>query len=134
MKERNLLYFVSAVILTVFFLLSLIARTQEWFRFYGNQAIPPYYQLILPLILIWGGWFFDLKRIVDFVVAIVLVMFTFHLVSVVGVIGSTAMPSGYAPMVKTYALMSLIIMIGFVVVALFEDIKNAVVSLKKPTE
>jgi hypothetical protein len=64
MKERNLMVFVTAVTVSILFLIGILIRTQAWFVNYASLSYPNFVRLILPLGLLWIGWFLKNKGFV----------------------------------------------------------------------
>lgn len=112
MKERSLLYFITAVVATVLFLVSILITTQRWFDTYGVMVLPSWYMFLVPVILLWVGWFFEVKGYLLAASIILSIMLAgqFDYTSLVN--GSQFVPSLYAPMVKTVYVLGLMLLIG----------------------
>lgn len=112
MKERSLLYFITAVIATILFLVSIIVRTFDWYTTYGEHVMPIVYALFVPVVLLWVGWYFQNKGYLLAASIIVAVLIGQQFESV-GVLNGVIFISGlYAPMVKTTFVLGLILMVA----------------------
>ena len=78
MKERNLLFFTTATVVSILFLVSLILRFNDWHSLYP-YVIPTLHKMIIPLALIWLGWFFRNSGFVLASLIILVVLFGNHL-------------------------------------------------------
>ncbi|MFU8792986.1 MAG: hypothetical protein ACNA7K_03085 [Acholeplasmataceae bacterium] len=112
MKERNLFYFITAVVLSTLFILSLFVRIQVWFPTYGNQVIPSLNKLIIPLFLIWIGWVFESKGFLLATAIATTVLFGFHLDTFSILNGDPFVPSFYAPLVRTSYVLGALLLAG----------------------
>ena len=112
MKERSLLYFITAVVTTVLFLVSILITTQRWFDTYGVMAMPSWYMFLIPVILLWVGWFFEVKGylLAASILLSILLGGQFDYTGLVN--GSQFVPSLYAPMVRTVYVLGLMLLIG----------------------
>lgn len=112
MKERSLLYFITAVIATILFLVSIIIRSFDWFITYGEYVMPIMYALFIPVVLLWIGWYFQNKGFLLAASAIVAVLIGQQFISVGVLNGYIFISSLYAPMVKTIFVLGLILMVA----------------------
>jgi hypothetical protein len=78
MKERNLLYFTTATVVSILFLVSLILRFNDWHSLYP-YAIPAIHQMVIPLILVWLGWYFKNNGFILASLIIIVILFGNHL-------------------------------------------------------
>jgi magnesium-transporting ATPase (P-type) len=108
MKERNLMVFISAVTVSVLFIIGIILRTQAWFTNYASQSYPSYVRLILPLALLWLGWVFENKGFVLAASVLLAVIWLLHLDYSGFVSGDIFVPSNYTAIVKTTFVFGLI--------------------------
>jgi len=110
MKERSLLYFITAVIATILFLVSIIVRSFEWYTTYGEYVMPIMYALFVPVVLLWVGWYFQNKGylLATSVIVAILIGQQFEFVGVLN--GGIFISGLYAPMVKTTFVLGLILM------------------------
>jgi hypothetical protein len=109
MKERSLLYFITAVIATTLFLVSIIVQSFDWYTTYGKFVMPSMYALFIPVVLLWVGWYFQNKGFLLASSVIVAVLIGQQFESV-GVLNGAIFVSGlYAPMVKTTFVLGLIL-------------------------
>ena len=109
MKERSLLYFITALTVTILLIISLVIRAMDWFPTYGSFAMPAFYYFLIPTALLWVGWYFNKK---DFLLAasiILAVAFSLHLDNAGVLNGSIRVISAYRPMVKTVFVLSLVL-------------------------
>jgi hypothetical protein len=60
MKERSLLYFISAVVASTLLILSLFANFYNWFdNDYVLLAAPALHKMLIPVALLWVAWYFN---------------------------------------------------------------------------
>ena len=112
MKERSILYFITAVTATILFLVSIIVRSFDWYTTYGQYVMPVMYALFFPVVLLWVGWYFQNKGYLLAASVIVAVLIGQQFESV-GVLNGVIFVSGlYAPMVKTTFVLGLILMLA----------------------
>lgn len=114
MKERNLFYFVTAVIASVLFLISLLIRLFPWFSSYGDIALPATYKLFIPVALLWVGWFFESKGFLLAALAIFAVSFGLQLdqFSVLSDNGGIYVPTQYRPEVRTAYVLGFVLFLA----------------------
>ncbi len=112
MKERSLLYFITAVIASILFLVSIIIRSFDWFSTYGYAVMPTMYALFIPVVLLWVGWYFQNKGFLlsASIFVAVLLGLQFNTVGVIN--GDIFVLSTYAPMVKTSFVLGIILMLA----------------------
>ncbi len=112
MKERSLLYFITAVIASVLFLVSIVVRSFDWFSTYGYAVMPTMYALFIPVVILWVGWFFQNKGFLLSGAIIVAVLLGLQF-DTVGILNGNLFVLGmYAPMVKTSYVLGIILMLG----------------------
>lgn len=112
MKERSLLYFITAVIASVLFLVSIIVRSFDWFSTYGYAVMPTMYALFIPVVILWVGWYFQNKGFLlsGSIIVAVLLGLQFN---TAGILNGTIFVLGmYAPMVKTSFVLGVILMLA----------------------
>ncbi len=109
MKERSLLYFITAVIASVLFLVSILVRMLDWFSTYGYLVMPTMYELFIPVVLLWIGWYFQNKGFLLSAVIIVSVLAgaQFDYVGVLN--GQIFVLVAFAPAVKTAYVLGLVL-------------------------
>lgn len=112
MKERNLFYFITAVVFSTLVLLSLFVRIQIWFPTFGAFVMPSLNQLLIPLILIWLGWVLENKGFLLATAIISTVLFGFHLETFGILTGDPFVPSLYAPLVRTSYVLAAALLLG----------------------
>jgi hypothetical protein len=127
MKERNLLYFITALIASILLLISILARTQAWFNInnYGNLAIPTIHYLLIPVILLWVGWYFEVDGLLLSAAVILSIVFGLNLDNWGLLNNDPYIVSRYAPMVKTVYVLGLALNLGAVGLAFFTYVKSA---------
>ena len=124
MKERSLLYFLTAVIASVLFLVAIITRFFPWFNNFGILVIPTLHKLIFPLILLWVGWYFENKGFLISATIISTILLMFHMDNAGLLNGDIFIPSAYAPLVKTTYVLGFILMLASVVLGFFTYLKS----------
>ena len=127
MKERNLLYFITALVASILLLISILARTQSWFNLndYGQLAIPTIHYLLIPVALLWVGWYFENDGLLLSAAVILSVIFVYHLDNFGLLNNDPYIVSRYAPMVKTVFVLGLTLNLGTVVLAFFTYVKSS---------
>ena len=133
MKERNILFFISALILSVLLLLSVLIRTQIWFDVnnYGKMAVPTIHYLLIPVVLLWLAWYFESDQLLLSSAILVSVVFILHL-DYAGLLSNDPFVSPtYAPAVKTAYVLSFILLLATIIFAMTAYIKKM---LKQPVE
>jgi len=118
MEERNLLVFIAALVASVLLLMSIVIRFFVWFDVndYGYYAMVSTYYFIIPVAVLWLGWFLnDIKSVV---IASVLmsVNLYFHLDHIGILTGTPLLVSSYAPAVKTTYVLGLLLMVATIVI------------------
>ncbi|MCR3906314.1 MAG: hypothetical protein NUK62_04745 [Tenericutes bacterium] len=112
MKERSLLYFITAVVASVLFLVALLIRTQGWFNTYGVLVMPSLHKLLIPVVLLWIGWYFENKGFLLSASIILTVLFGLHLDQWGVLNGDIFIVSQYAPAVRTAFVLGFILLLG----------------------
>lgn len=112
MKERSLLYFITALTVTILLIISLVIRTMPWFRAYGTLAMPAFYYFLIPTALLWVGWFFDQNAFLLASSILLAVLFGLHLDSAGILNGDINVISSQAPIVRTVFVLSLLLITG----------------------
>ncbi|BCR36543.1 hypothetical protein [Mariniplasma anaerobium] len=132
MKERNLLYFITALVASILLLISILARTQAWFNIndYGQLAIPTIHYLLIPVALLWVGWYFEVDGLLLSAAVILSIVFGFQLNNWGLLNNDPYIVSRYAPMVKTVYVLGLVLNLGTFVLAFFTYVKSSL-SLKQ---
>ncbi|MBU1093294.1 MAG: hypothetical protein KKH01_02400 [Firmicutes bacterium] len=123
MKERSLLYFITAVTASVLFLVSIIIRSLDWFGSYGYAVMPTMYELFIPVVLLWVGWYFQNKGFLLSASVLVAVLFGQHF-NYTGVLnGDIFILSTYAPMVKTVYVLGFILLLSVTGIGFYSYLK-----------
>ena len=127
MKERNLLYFITALVASILLLLSILVRTQPWFNIndYGQIAVPTIHYLIIPVILIWVGWYFEDKGFLLASAILFSVIFALHLDNSGLLNNNPYLVSRYAPAIKTAFVLSVVLTFASAGLAYFTYIKES---------
>ena len=124
MKERSLLYFITAVVSSILFLVALLIRTQPWFVMYGSHALPSLHTLFIPVVILWVGWYFQNKGFLlsaSIFLSVILTMFWDRSAGVLN--GDIPVISSYAPGVRTAFVLGSMLMIGTFVLGFYISIK-----------
>jgi hypothetical protein len=80
MKERSLLYFISAVVASMLLILSIFANLYNWMEIdLVSFAAPEFHRLLIPVVLLWLGWYFDHDGLTIASIIIFSVLFGFFL-------------------------------------------------------
>lgn len=114
MKERSLLYFLTAVILSTLLLISVLVRLFDWYPRYGNIVTPSFWLYLIPLLLIWIGWFFGSKGLLLASSILMTSLLIGHAGNIGILSGTPYVLSMYAPMVKTIYVVSLMLLIAII--------------------
>lgn len=113
MKERNLLVFVTALIVTILFVISIALRFFIWYDVndYGTYVSVPTVYFFIPMLVLWLGWYLnDVKS--SLVGSIILTVILFFHIENVGILsGTPAIVSSYVAMVKTIYVLNLFLII-----------------------
>lgn len=130
MKERNLLYFITALVASILLLISILIRTQEWFSInnYGTLAVPTIHYLLLPVALLWVGWYFENNGFLLAAAILFSVIFGLHLDNYGLLNNNPYVVSRFAPAVKTSFVLSILLSLGTAVLGFFTYMKE---TLKK---
>ena len=112
MKERNLLYFITALTVTILLILSLVIRTMPWFRAYGSFAMPPFYYFLIPAIVLWLGWFFEENAFLLAATILMSMFFGLHLDNAGILNGDIHVISSQAPIVRTVFVLTFMLIAG----------------------
>ncbi|PKK93817.1 MAG: hypothetical protein CVV61_02690 [Tenericutes bacterium HGW-Tenericutes-6] len=126
MKERNLLYFITAVTATLFLIIQIIIRFMPWFNLYGIVALLPLHHSIIPVIVLWLAWYFEEKGLLLTSTAIFTVLLGLHMNNSGILSGTPYVISQYAPMVRTVYVLGFLVLLGTVGIGYYSY-------LKKPT-
>ncbi len=139
MKERSLLYFITAVVSSVLFLVALLIRTQPWFVMYGSHALPSLHTLFIPVLLLWVAWYFQNKGFLLSASIYLTVILTIFWDKSAGILnGEIHVISSYAPAVRTAFVLGSMLMIGIFVTGfytyLMSDLKKDKVEVETVVE
>ncbi|QWB95845.1 hypothetical protein KHQ89_08015 [Mycoplasmatota bacterium] len=116
MKDRNLLVFIAALVTSILLLLSVLIRLFDWFDVnnYGHYAAISTHFYILPVIILWLGWFFDDIKSVLVATTLMAVNLYFHLESISVLSGDPILVSSYAPAIKTTYVLNLVLIVAVI--------------------
>lgn len=114
MKERNQFYFITALSVSMIFIISIVIRFTAWFDSYGVFAMPPYYYYIIPLALLWFGWVFEHKAFLFAASILMAVVFGVHMDSAGVLNNSIRVISAYAPIVRTLFVLNFVLILASV--------------------
>jgi hypothetical protein len=106
MKERNLLYFLLAIIVSTMFIVSIIVRLLNWYHMYGTIVTPRIHVLIIPLLIIWVGWYFENKGLLLSSSILLSVILFMHMGNSGLLSGNPYVISSLTPIVKTIYVVS----------------------------
>ena len=138
MKERNIPYFITAVVASILFVMAIVIRFFAFYRFnayeYAAFVLPDYYYFIFPVVLLWLAWFFEDEKFELIGTALFIVFFALHAENAGVLTGSPWIISSYAPIVKTVYMLGLLLMLGTIVAGFYDPVKKRFSALKKPTE
>lgn len=126
MKERNLLYFITALVASILLLISILIRTQSWFNIndYGILAVPTIHYLLIPVALLWVGWYFENQGFLLSAAIILSVIFALHVDNIGLLSNEPYIISRYAPAVKTAFVLSSILTLASAALAFYTYIKE----------
>lgn len=117
MKERNILYFSTTLLITVLTIISFIVSFLPWAPAYSNEVIPKYYILLIPTIILWFGWFLEDKGFLLSASAVIVVLFLEHLKNNKILSNDIFITPQYAPIVKTVYVVSFAVLIAAVIIS-----------------
>ncbi len=116
MKERNLLVFIAALIASILLVISVVVRLFVWYDInnYGSYVSVPMVYYIIPIALLWLGWYLDDVKSVLVASAVMTVNLYFHL-SHIGILsGEPLVVSSYAPAIKTSYVLNLVLIVAVI--------------------
>jgi hypothetical protein len=110
MKERSLLYFLTAVILSTLLLVSIVIKLMAWYPRYGEIVAPSLWLYIIPLVLVWVGWYFESKGFLLSTSILTVFIFILHANNIGLLSGNPYILSMYAPIVKSVYVVTLVLL------------------------
>jgi len=118
MKERNLLVFIAALLASILFIISIAVRFFVWYDVngYGDYASVSVVYFILPLALVWLGWYLDDLKSVVAASLVLTVNLYFHLDNIGILSGTPNIVPSYAPAIKTTYVLNLILMVATIAI------------------
>lgn len=128
MKERNLLYYITAIVASVLFILAIAIRFFGFFKFnayqYADIILPDYYYYIFPVILLWLAWYLEDEALLLIGSSFYIIFFGIHVESIGVLTGTPYVISRYAPIVKTIYLVGFILILSVIGFGFFDPIKK----------
>lgn len=138
MKERNILYFITATIASILFIMAIVIRLFAFFRYnayeYASIILLDYYYFLFPVVLLWLAWFFEEESFELIGSAIFIVFFALHTENIRVLTGTPYVISRFAPIVRTVYMLGFLLMLGTIITGFFDPIKKRFDALKKPAE
>ncbi len=135
MKERNLLYFITAVVSSILLVLAIVIRFFPFFGYndyqYAAIVLPDYYYYIFPVALLWLAWIFDEELFVLIGSGLFIVFFGLHVENIRMLVDVPYIISRFRPLVKTIYMLGLLLMVGTIVTGFFDPIKKRLDALTK---
>lgn len=119
MKERSLLFFITAVVATILFIVAIIVRFVDWFPLYGLLVLPAIHKLLIPVVLLWIGWYFENKGFLLASTTIIAVLLSFQMDHAGVLNGDILVISTMAPIVRTTYVLGFMLMTGIVILGYF---------------
>ncbi|NCU32905.1 MAG: hypothetical protein EOM23_08250 [Candidatus Moranbacteria bacterium] len=101
MKERSILYFMAAIVITLLTIISFFVTFAVWAPAYADDIIPVFYVLLIPVAILWFGWFIEDRGLLLTGTAIVSVLFILHLEEISILSQNVFLTPQYAPIVRT---------------------------------
>jgi len=134
MKERNLLYFITAVVASILLVLAIAIRFFGFFKFnayqYGDVILLDYYYYIFPVALLWLAWYFEDETLILIGSSFYVVFFALHVENIGLLSGTPYVISRYAPIVKTIYMVGLLLIVAVIGFGFFDPIKKRFCQLK----
>ncbi len=138
MKERNLSYFVTAVVASILLIMAIVIRFFGFFSYntyeYSGFVLVDYYYFIFPVALLWLAWYFEEETLVLISTSLYVIFFGLHVENIGVLTGTPYVISRFAPIVKTVYLLGFLLMLGTIVTGFYSPIKKRFSALKKPTK
>lgn len=112
MKERSLLHFMAAMVISILTLISFIVMFATWSKAYADDIIPVFYVLLIPTIILWIGWIVEDRGFLLAGSTLIMVLFIQHLrtISILG--NDIFITPQYAPIVRTIYVLSFGLLLG----------------------
>ncbi|MFA6800926.1 MAG: hypothetical protein WCR19_02315 [Acholeplasmataceae bacterium] len=117
MKERNLLVFITALVASILLVISICLKFFIWYDVndYGLYASIPTTFYLIPVVILWLGWYLDDIKSVVIASAIMTINLYFHLEHVGVLNGNPLLVTSYAPMIKTVYVLNLVLMVATII-------------------
>lgn len=101
MKERSILHFMAAMVVSILMIISFIVMFATWSKAYADDIIPAFYILLIPTIILWFGWFIEDRGFLLSGSTILAILFIMHL-NTISILGNDIfITPSYAPIVRT---------------------------------
>ncbi len=126
MKDRNILYFITAIIASILLVMSIVIRFFKFFQEpdYADIVLLDYYYYIIPVAILWFGWYFEDETMVLISASLFAVFAALHIEHIGVLVNSPYVTSNFAPTVKTIYLLGLVLMVATSVAGFFGPIKK----------
>lgn len=119
MKERNILYFSTTLLLTVLTLISFVVSFLPWAQAYGDKIIPKFYILLIPTIVLWFGWFLEDKGFLLSASAVLTILFFEQIYKSEILSKDVFITPQYAPIVKTVYVVTFAVLLAAIILSYF---------------
>ncbi len=138
MKERNILYFITAVISSILLVMSIVIRFFAFFKYngflYAAFTLPDYYYFIFPVVLLWVAWFFEEETFELVGTSLFIIIFSLHLENIGVLTGTPYVTSSFAPTVKTVYMLGFLLLLGTIISGFYDPIKKRIDTLHTKTK
>ncbi len=112
MKERSLLHFMAAMVVSILTLISFIVMFATWSKAYADDIIPAFYILLIPSAILWYGWFIEDRGFLLVGSTIITLLFIQHL-NTISILGNDIfITPSYAPIVRTIYVLTFGLLLG----------------------
>lgn len=137
MKERNNLYFITAVVASILLVMAIVIRFFDFFSFnafeYAPLVLPDYFYYLIPVALLWFAWYVEDEAFELIGTAMFVIFFALHIENIRLLTGTPYIISRYAPIVRTVYMLGFLLMLGTIVSGFYAPIKKRILALRKPT-
>ncbi len=112
MKERSILHFMAAMVVSILTLISFIVMFATWSKAYADDIIPAFYILLIPTFILWFSWYIEDRGFLLAGSTILVFLFIQHL-STISIIGKDIfITPQYAPIVRTIYVLTFGLLLG----------------------
>jgi len=112
MKERSLLHFMAAMVISILTLISFIVMFATWSKAYADDIIPAFYILLIPTAILWLGWLIEDRGLLLSGSTILTMLFIQHLSTISILSNDIFITPQYAPIVRTIYVLSFGLLLG----------------------